>query len=79
MSRFVLLYQGIGDPSQQEERVLVSAFKAAKVVDWLPGSILVDGDEAEVASVVKKNKNWAFSPERSASVAPPHQRIRRAM
>lgn len=52
--------------------------KAAKVVDRLPGTILVDGDEAKVASVVRQNKNWTFSPERSASVAPPHRRIRRA-
>jgi len=48
------------------------------VVDRLPGTILVDADEAEVASVVRKNKNWTFSPQRSASIAPAHQRIRRA-
>lgn len=58
--------------------MLMSALKAAKVVDRLPGTILVDADEAEVASVLRKNKNWTFSPERTASVAPPHRRIRRA-
>ena len=51
---------------------------AGPPVDRLPGTILVDADEAEVASVVRKNKNWTFSPQRSASIAPAHQRIRRA-
>lgn len=76
MSRFVLLYQGTSDPSRQEERSVVSALKTAKVVDRTPGSILVEGPEAEVASVVRQRQNWTFSPVRSVGVAPPHKRVK---
>lgn len=78
MSRFVVVYQGTRDPSRQEERSLVSALRTAKVVDRMPGTILVEGDEAEVASAVRQCKNWTFSQERSLSVAPPHQRVKSA-
>ena len=68
MSRFVILYQGVTDPSAQEERSLVSSLKRAKVIDRMPGTILVDGSEAEVSSVVKKLKKWTFSREGGAGV-----------
>lgn len=76
MSRFVLLYQGTSDPSHQEERSVVSALKTAKVVDRIPGSILVEGPESEVASVVRRCQNWTFSPVRSVGIAPPHKRVK---
>lgn len=76
MSRFVLLYQGSSDPSRKEERSVVSALKTAKVVDRTPGSILVEGSEAEVASVVQQCQNWTFSPVRSIGVEPPHKRVK---
>lgn len=76
MSRFVLLYQGTSDPSRQEERSVVSALKTAKVVDRTPGSILVEGPESEVASVVQQCQNWTFSPVRSVGVSPPHKRVK---
>lgn len=75
MSRFVLLYQGVSDPSIQEEKSLVSALKKSKVVDRMPGTILVEGPEAEVASVVQQRENWTFMPERSVGVNPPHKNI----
>jgi len=70
--------QGISDPSTQEERTLVSALKRVKVVDCMPGTMVVEGDEADVASAVRQAPNWTFSRERGASVAPPHHRIKRA-
>ncbi|MDM0118355.1 hypothetical protein [Variovorax arabinosiphilus] len=76
MSRFVLLYQGTSDPSRQEERSVMSALKTAKVVDHMPGSILVEGPEAEVAAVVQQCQNWTFSPVRSVGVAPPHKHVK---
>lgn len=51
--------------------------KRVKVVDRMPGTVLVEGDEADVASAVRQVPNWTFSPERGASVAPPHHRVRK--
>lgn len=78
MSRFVLVYQGTNDPSQQEEQSLVSALKKTKVVDRMPGTILVDGDEAVVASAVSNCRDWTFSRQQSMGVAPPHRRMKQA-
>lgn len=78
MSRFVLVYQGASEPSRQEERSLLSALKSAKVVDRMPGTILIEGNEAEVASAVRQSKSWTLARERSMSAAPPHQRVRQA-
>lgn len=78
MSRFVVLYQGISDPSTQEERSLESALKRVKVVERMPGTVLVEGDEADVASAVQQVPNWTFSLQRGVSVSPPHQRLKRA-
>ena len=76
MSRFVICYQGPSDPPAQEERSLVSSFKRAKVIDKMPGTLLVDGPESEIATVVKRLRQWSFSPERKVSIKPPHKRIR---
>lgn len=54
----------------------MSALKTAKVVDRMPGSILVEGPEAEVASVVQQCQNWTFSPVRSVGVVPPHKHVK---
>lgn len=78
MSRFVVLYQGISDPSTQEERSLVSALKRVKVVDRMPGTVVVEGEEADVECAVRELPNWTFSRERVLSSAPPHARLKRA-
>jgi hypothetical protein len=79
MSRFVIVYNGLSDPPPAEERSLVSALrKSVTVVDSMPGTILVDGAEAAVASVVGKRPNWQFSAAARASARPPHRAIKRA-
>jgi hypothetical protein len=78
MSRFVVTYQGNNDPSKQEERSLVSALKRVTVVDKMPGTVLVEGDESDVASAVRQLSNWTFSLERGLSAAPPHRRVKPA-
>jgi hypothetical protein len=79
MSRFVVVYHGLADPPLAEQRSLTSALKkAVTVVDRMPGTILVDGVEAEVAGIVGGRPNWTFSPESSASIKPPHRRIKQA-
>lgn len=79
MSRFVVVYNGLSDPPPAEERALVSALrKSATVVDSMPGSILVDGAEAEVASVVGKRPNWKYSVQARAAARPPHRVVKRA-
>ncbi len=79
MSRFVICYQGANDPSQQEERSLLSSLaslKQAKVIDQMPGTLLVDGPESEIAKVVKRLRQWSLSPARKVAVQPPHKRLR---
>jgi hypothetical protein len=79
MSRFVVVYNGLADPPRAEERSLVSALrKSVTVVDSMPGTILVDGAEAAVASVVGKRPNWKYSAEARASARPPHRAVKRA-
>jgi hypothetical protein len=78
MSRFVILYQGLTDPSAQEESSLVSALKKSKIVDRMPGTILVEGPEAEIASVICGRRNWTFTRERSVGIKPPHRNIKQA-
>ncbi|MEI2415531.1 hypothetical protein V8Z80_05035 [Orrella sp. JC864] len=76
MSRFVICYQGASDPSVQEERSLVSSFKRAKVIDKMPGTLLVDGPESEIARAVARLGRWTFRPERKLAASPPHKRLR---
>lgn len=77
MSRYVICYQGDCDPPRQEERRLVSSLnKHAKVIEQIPGSILVDGAESEIAAALDRLKLWTFSPERSVRIRPPHKRIK---
>lgn len=76
MSRYVICYQGANDPSQQEVNSLLSCFDRVKVIDTLPGTLLVDGPKAEIASAVKGMSQWTFSPERVVSVRPPRRRLK---
>lgn len=78
MSRFVVLYQGTRDPSSQDERSLVSALKRVRVLDQMPGTVLVEGDEADVASAVGQLPNWTFSRERGVPASPPHRQVKAA-
>lgn len=78
MGRFVVIYKGNSDPSSKEERSLLSALKAVKVVDRIPGTMLVEGEEADVASAVRQHSKWTFSRERGLSAPPPHRRVKPA-
>ena len=75
MSRYVLSYQGVSDPTAQEEGALVSALTDAKVVDRMPGTLLVDGNEKELMRLVQHFKQWNLSPAVKVSVNPPRKRI----
>lgn len=78
MSRYVVVYQGPHDPSRQEERLLMSALKPVRILDRMPGTLVVEGDEAVVASAVRQCRNWTFTREHGVSVHPPHRKLRRA-
>ncbi len=75
MSRYVLLYQGITDPSSQEESTLVASLKNAKIIDRMPGSLLVDAAESELTALMQKFKKWSFTPDVGVVVKPPRKRI----
>lgn len=57
----------------------MSALKRVRVLERMPGTILVEGDEADVASAVGQVPNWTFSRERSASASPPHRPVKAAV
>lgn len=79
MSRFVVVFKGNSDPSRAEMRSLMSALgRSVQVVDRMPGTILVDGTETAVASVVGPRPNWGFSPEGGATIGPRHARPKQA-
>jgi hypothetical protein len=79
MSRFVVVYNGLNDPPRAEERSLVSALrKSVTVVDSMPGTILVDGAETAVASVVRARPNWKYSAAARAAAKPPHRAVKKA-
>jgi hypothetical protein len=75
MGSFVIVYKGQGSPSDSEEREVLSALarKSARVVDQMPGTIMVEGSESEVASALRGRSSWRLSPAGSVDVAP-HRR-----
>lgn len=75
MSRYVVHYRGTSDPSATEERSLLSSLKNAKIIDRMPGALLVDALDVELEELAKKFKKWRFVPEVSVKVNPPRKRI----
>jgi hypothetical protein len=75
MGRYVLHYQGNADPSVQEEDDWLSALGSVNVIDRLPGSLLVDATEPDLATLVTQYTNWSFSREKRAAVTPPRKRV----
>ncbi|WP_144637685.1 hypothetical protein [Bordetella genomosp. 13] len=78
MSRYVICYQGDCDPPRKEERQVVSSLNKhdATVIEQIPGSLLVDGIEADIAAALDRLEHWTFTPERSVRIRPPHKRIK---
>lgn len=75
MSRFVLLYNGPSDPPAEEEGKLISSLKNTKVIDRMPGTVLVDAAESDIRATLKKFSKWSWSPEVKVTVSPPRKRI----
>lgn len=75
MSRYVLHYLGQSDPSSEEEGTLLSSLQNTTIIDRMPGAVLVDAAESELAALTKKLKKWSFTPEVGVSVNPPRKRI----
>lgn len=75
MSRYILHYLGQSDPSSEEEGKLLSSLRNTKIIDRMPGAVLVDAAESELASITKKLTKWSFTPDVAVSVNPPRKRI----
>lgn len=69
MSRFVLVYQADHVPSKEETSAVLRALAALKVVDHMPGIILLEGDYADVAAVLRTNKKWSCAPASARAAA----------
>lgn len=80
MSRYVICYQGDCDPSAKEERSLMSSLKnRVRIIDRMPGTILVDGTRDALEAALGPLEGWTFSPERAIQTRPPHkQRLKSA-
>ena len=75
MSRFILHYLGANDPTSQEENRLVSSLGTAVVIDRIPGSLLVEAPESELAETMAAFEQWDFAPEAKVSIEPPDRSV----
>lgn len=75
MSRFILHYLGTNDPTSQEENRLISSLGTAVVIDRIPGSLLVEAPESELAETMAGFEQWGFAPEATVSIEPPDRSV----
>lgn len=75
--RFVIRYRGLADPSHDEESELLGCLEGIDVLDRMAGMVLVEGDEARIASAVSHAPMWTYSLETTLTVSPPHHKVRR--
>lgn len=77
MSRYALIYAGEGDPSAQVEADLIAALSPYKVLDRMPGILLVDGPRVQLEAMARKFSGWRLSPIANATINPPGPRIKK--
>jgi hypothetical protein len=72
--RFILTYASLDDPSPEAMSRAVASLSGHHVVEVMPGTILVEGDEAAIAASVRNLPSWNVEPERWLTSDPPHKR-----
>ena len=71
MKQWVLLYQGVGDPSQEEEAAVLAHFSADALVDRSPGMLMVTADSViKVREVVSRHPLWHYAPVVAIDIPP---------
>ena len=79
MDLFVLTYEKIDDPPKQEVDALVTSLKGSKILDRMPGSILVEGSRRVISSVGERFPDWRLTKMAYASAKPPNRKLRKSL
>ena len=79
MDRFVLTYEKIDDPPKHEVDALVTSLKGSKILDRLPGSLLVQGSSKVISAVRERFPDWKVSQMAYASAKPPGRKLRKSI
>lgn len=61
--RFIVTYEAVSDPPDEEVRALRSGLKGLKVVAEMPGTVLVEGAPDKVREAVAPLDHWSCAPE----------------
>lgn len=71
MKQWVLLYQGVGDPSKEEEAAVLAHLPADALVDRSPGMLMVTGDSViKIREVVALHPLWHYAPVVTIDIPP---------
>ena len=79
MDQFVLTYDKLEDPPEHEVDALVTSLKGSKILDRMPGSILVQGSHDVISSVRDRFPDWKLSKMAYASAKPPGRKLRKSI
>ena len=79
MDEFVLTYEKIDNPPKQEVDALVTTLKGSKILDRMPGSILVQSSREVISSVRERFPDWKVSQMGHASAKPPNRKLRKLL
>ncbi len=77
MTRVVVSYRRLGDPSLGEQEAVERELAGLSVVDRMPGAILVEGTEQEVRSLLAgRGSDWSVSEVRELHSPAPNLKTR---
>jgi hypothetical protein len=79
VDQFVLTYEKIDDPPEQEVDALVTSLKGSKILDRMPGSILVQGSRSVLSTVGERFPDWKLTKMAYGSANPPNRKIRKSL
>ena len=65
MDMFVVLYKKPKDPTGSEQQDMLNALEHVEIVDLMPGSILVQGDETTIREIVSNFELWHVTPSQT--------------
>lgn len=79
MEQYVFTYDRLEDPPAHEVDALVKSLKGSKILDRMPGSILVQSSATKAKAVRTRFPNWKLQPMGTASATPPNRKLRKTL
>ncbi len=73
MARFVIVYQGMQDPTPVQEHALRERLQDVKVLDHTPGAMLVEGTSSRLRSLLADVPDWELATAATVRVRPPRR------